>query len=133
MSVTYKLLSSKLIQQITYFSDGHFQIRYNHWCPACKEIHQFAVEQPFNNGAKWTWNNDPVRPHFSPSMNITCGPWFKDNEDTVGTVEVCHYFLHHGILRYLSDCTHEFAGKEIELPEIPKHILLSSNLWRKDD
>lgn len=32
---------------------------------------------------------------------------------------VCHLFVTDGKIIYCSDCTHEYAGKSIDLPDIP--------------
>ena len=31
--------------------------------------------------------------------------------------ERCHSFIRDGKIQYLNDCTHEFAGKTVELPD----------------
>lgn len=86
----------------------------HHWCPACKELHPFAVDKPFSNGARWTWNGKTDKPTFSPSMNITVGPHGEEKR-----IERCHYWLRDGRIQYLPDCTHEMKGKTIDLPPIP--------------
>lgn len=85
-----------------------------HWCPACKEPHDFAVELPFTNGAKWTFDGNHDKPTFSPSMLITIGS---------DPPQVCHYFLREGIIEYLGDCTHELKGHKVPLPDIPAEIV----------
>jgi len=84
-----------------------------HWCPACKEPHDFAVDQPFNNGAKWSFDGDVDRPTFSPSMNVRTGP-MPD-----GHLDVCHYFLKEGRIQFLGDCTHDMKGQTVDLPDLP--------------
>ena len=88
-----------------------------HWCPACNELHPFAIDKPFYNGAIWSWNGNVEKPTFSPSMNITDGPYPEN-----GRIERCHYFIKEGRIEYLNDCTHEFKGKTIDLPTIPEVI-----------
>ena len=85
-----------------------------HWCPGCKEMHVFYVTRPISKGARWTWDGNTVKPTFSPSMNISCGPW----DD--GTVDRCHYFLRGGMIQFLGDCTHELRGQTVALPELPQ-------------
>lgn len=102
-------ISSKLVRR-----EGYHEVpTLTHWCPACSELHDFAVERPFSNGAGWSYDGNAARPTFTPSMNIVVGP-FPD-----GHKKVCHYFLKAGMLEYLSDCTHALAGKTIELPDLP--------------
>ena len=70
------------------------------WCPACRRLH-FTDE-------RWGWNGDPVKPTFDGSI-LTWGgrdPNYR-----------CHSFLTDGVWNYLSDCSHEYAGKS--LPAIP--------------
>ncbi len=80
-----------------------------HYCPGCKSLHTFAVDRPFDNGARWTWDGCIDAPTFSPSMNV--GPGW------------CHYFLHNGQIEFLSDCKHELAGKTVPLPDLPDWAL----------
>jgi len=86
-----------------------------HWCPACKELHGFWVDKPNpDNGARWTFDGNLDVPTFNPSMNIRAEFAPED-----GGPFVCHYFLKNGVIQYLNDCTHEMAGKEIPLPDLP--------------
>lgn len=85
-----------------------------HWCPACEVAHAFAITIPFHNGAKWSWNNDPLLPTFSPSMNISIGPYPPD-----GKIDRCHYILTDGMISFCEDSTHKLSGKKVHLPMIP--------------
>lgn len=62
-------------------------------CPGCDCLH-YADE-------RWQWNGSLDKPTFTPSI----------------VVEGCHSFVTDGKIRYLSDCTHQLAGREIELPD----------------
>ena len=84
-----------------------------HFCPGCNQMHLFAIEKPFNNGAQWTWNGDVNKPTFHPSMNIVDRGIEGDMHSS------CHYWLKEGKIQYLSDCTHKLKGKTIDLPKIP--------------
>ena len=90
--------------------------QYVHYCPACKQIHPIAVDLPFSNGAKWSFNGDPERPTFSPSVN-------NMTEYQPGKRHVCHYFIREGMIDYCGDCTHDLAGKKVPLPPIPDSVL----------
>lgn len=79
-------------------------------CPACDQEHLYAVGTPFSNGHQWTFNEDLFNPTFLPSMNITWGM----HPDPPRR---CHFYVRNGRIEYCSDCTHEFAGKVIELPK----------------
>jgi hypothetical protein len=103
--------------------DGHTARGYAHWCPACQSMHAFAVDAPFSNGAKWTFDGNIERPSFSPSMNIRIGryadPEFVD-EDNLSSV--CHYFLQGGVLKFCGDSTHALRGQSVPLPELPESL-----------
>lgn len=58
----------------------------------------------------WGWNGDVYNPTFTPSI-LTRMPWGAD-----GHVIVNHVFVRNGLIQYLGDCTHEYAGKTMELP-----------------
>lgn len=87
---------------------GYFANCYGHYCPACNEMHPFAVERPFNNGARWEFNRNFNKPTFTPSMNI---------------VRHCHYFLTDGKIIYCEDSPHRMRGQTIDLPPIPQEII----------
>lgn len=109
------ILSAKLLRITDEHGEGFSTI--SHWCPACKELHDFAVDKPFRNGSRWNWNLNPIDPTFTPSMNIKIGP----RPD--GRTFVCHYFLKAGVIEYLSDCTHGLASTTVPLPCIPEAVL----------
>lgn len=112
----YSRIGAKILRRVGYYGfDGH--ATHAHWCPACKEMHDIAVEQPFRNRASWSFNGDGDKPTFSPSINIAVGP-FPD-----GRVERCHYFVREGRIEYCGDCTHEMAGKSVDLPDVPEEVL----------
>lgn len=82
-----------------------------HWCQGCECTHAIAVEKPFSNGAKWTFNGNMDLPTFSPSVKTWWQRWGKPH--------VCHYFLTNGKINYLSDTTHKFSGQTVDLMDLP--------------
>ena len=94
---------------------------YAHWCPGCDEMHIFAVDQPFTNGAKWTFDGNVDAPTFSPSMNIRTGPrpMVPIGRPDAGRIDVCHYFLKGGLIQFLGDCTHALKAQTVPLPDLP--------------
>jgi Family of unknown function (DUF6527) len=102
MSMT-SILSPKLIRR-----EYGTLILHEHWCPGCRAIHQIAVEQPFRNGARWTWDGDVASPTFSPSVNVEPGSPYQ-----------CHYFIRAGRLEFCGDSHHALAGQVVDLPDIP--------------
>lgn len=109
-------MAIKLSDHLIQFEPGkpYAQRMLAHWCPACEELHPFSCEIAQRNGAKRTWNGDAYFPTFHPSMNIRIGP-FED-----GHFEVCHYWLKAGVIEYLGDCTHGWAGMKVAVPVIPE-------------
>lgn len=86
---------------------------WGHYCPGCKSIHEIAVEKPFPNGARWSFNGSLDSPTFTPSINIG---WATSE----GAPKRCHYHLTAGQIKYLGDCTHELRGQTVPLPDIPE-------------
>lgn len=91
---------------------------YMHWCPGCKSRHQINTDAPNHNGAKWSYNGNPERPSFVPSVHISIGPW-SDGEVDHPKTTTCHYFITDGSIMYCPDSAHEFAGQTLELPDFP--------------
>lgn len=102
--------------------DGHTAQGYAHWCPACEEMHAFAIDTPFRNGAQWTFDGNVECPTFNPSMNIRTGPrpTVPIGRPDAGQIDVCHYFLHGGVLKFCADSTHALAGQDVPLPPLPE-------------
>lgn len=80
---------------------------YLHWCPGCSHAHPIAVDKPFENGARWTFNLDAERPTFAPSINC---------------VGQCHYFITDGQIIFCSDSKLALAGKAVTLPDWPADL-----------
>ena len=54
----------------------------------------------------WTWNGSLEKPTLKPSI-LT-----RTNEHR------CHTFINDGKVQFLGDCSHEFAGKTLDLLEV---------------
>lgn len=80
---------------------------YHFYCIGCKMHHGVWTTPSSFNGAVWTFNGDVKNPTINPSIRVRHGQ-----------NQVCHSFITEGKIQYLSDCTHEYAGITIELPEI---------------
>ena len=78
-----------------------------HWltfyCPGCEENH--FIDN------RWTFNNDFVKPTFSPSLLVKWQRGIDKKEN------ICHSFIRDGKIQFLNDCTHELAGKTVDLEE----------------
>lgn len=111
-----------------------------YWCQGCKHRHQVFVGE--GGGPRWGWNGDVERPTFTPSVLVTgsgltakgladADAWFAagcprpdDGQaphfETAPTV--CHTFITNGRVQFLGDCTHEFAGQTLGLPDLPEAL-----------
>ena len=93
------------------FVDGDVPVGYHFWCPGCKMGHAVYVDRPSAvNGARWTFNGDMEKPTFTPSLLVRF--------PRAGKIEVCHSFVRLGQIMYLTDSTHELAGKTVDLVDI---------------
>lgn len=95
-------------------------------CPGCQMSHVVYTDDYLGSyPARWSWNGDAERPTFSPSILVLYSRWeppaSQENPNPGQQIEVehvCHSFVTDGRIQYLSDCTHELAGKTVELPDI---------------
>jgi hypothetical protein len=78
-------------------------------CPGCNHMHQLNTRP---DGPRWTYNNDPDKPTFSPSILY----WYDKPDNTKF---VCHSFVTDGRIQFLGDCTHELANQTVDIPEWP--------------
>ncbi len=104
------------------------------YCPACKRPHMVSLDM-------WTWDGNIETPAFSPSVLVTSGHFdsnfkqgdpcwctyneeHKEPDDSLNkfTCNRCHSFIIEGKIQYLPDCTHEYAGQTIELPDLPEYL-----------
>jgi len=76
-------------------------------CPACGFLHW--VDE------RWTFNGSVDAPSFQPSVKVTKTP-FESPEQT------CHFYVTNGVIIYQTDCTHDFRGKQLVLPEVDREI-----------
>jgi hypothetical protein len=89
-------------------SIGGSEIYASFLCPGCKYGHEIRVNSGPQDGHRWGWNGDLVRPTFTPSILHRAG----------GAI-VCHSFVADGNIQFLADCTHELAGKTVPLVPRP--------------
>ncbi len=89
-------------------------------CPGCQKYHSVAVDEPFSNGARWTWNGSLESPTFTPSVLVRypANPEAEEEFKEWRTERQCHSFVTDGQIQFLGDCTHELAGQTVPLPEM---------------
>lgn len=100
---------------------------YRHWCPGCKNAHDFYVGVPApRTNARWLFLNGNLQnPSFHPSMSISVGPYVdqEDPSDNIEKTVLCHYILTAGVINFLGDCQHELKGQQVILPDFPEHAI----------
>ncbi len=92
---------------------GPFAPNYMFYCPGCKMQHGVWINPDKNDiGASWGWNGDLEKPTITPSILVTMGT------DDPAIKLRCHSYVRNGMIEFLSDCTHELAGKTVEMHEV---------------
>lgn len=88
-------------------------VQYVFYCPGCKSTHRYDVVIGDGCvGPVWSFNENPEAPTFTPSLV------YKSTAKT--HTETCHLYVIDGNIQYLTDCTHELAGKTIPMIEWKK-------------
>lgn len=98
-------------------------------CPGCEGGHAVPVSGP----RAWGFNGDLVKPTLTPSVlcngtRLTAAGradydvWAAANyphRDAEFDHEplICHTFVKEGMIQFLSDCSHKFAGQTVEVPD----------------
>lgn len=105
------------------------------FCPACQCGHGLAVGR--NEGPSWLFNGNQERPTFSPSLLVQSvanppldpetndfkrgpdGAYLKGPDGRLlGAKDVrCHSIITDGRISFCTDCTHELAGQNVDLPD----------------
>lgn len=96
--------------------DGYFI----YWCQGCNKHH--GVWTSNNSNPRWDWNGSLEKPTFSPSL-LHRGVTYEKNERGIPDLKtmkemVCHVFITDGKIQYLNDCTHELAGRTVEMQHL---------------
>lgn len=75
-------------------------------CVGCDGGHAIPVSGP----RKWNWNGSLDKPTVTQSILVNRG---RANQ----TQPTCHSYITDGKIRFLADCSHQFAGQTVELPD----------------
>lgn len=87
---------------------------YGFTCPGCKCDHSYVTQRDASYpGPVWEFNGNLESPTFKPSLLVNGNPKYLNP-----TTPRCHLFLTDGVIDFLSDCAHEFAGKKYPLPDL---------------
>lgn len=94
-------------------------------CPGCAGdggtgLHMLPVNATDSAGRpKWTWDGNLEAPTLDPSILTRWGPSEKNN--------VCHSYLRNGVIEFLDDCTHVYAGQHVPLSPLPDWVVHESD------
>ena len=93
----------------------------NYWSVDCSASGSIDIPKD----GRWAFNGDYERPTFAPSMNETRGKAGQSHADFEADPHPWrnHVFIRDGFIEYLSDCTHEWAGKRVEIEPIPIELI----------
>lgn len=102
-----------------------------YWCQGCNGAHVIY----HGAGHPWTWDGNLEAPTFSPSVLIRTGHYSDrpeplpdgrcswcveaETEGHATMCSLCHTFITAGMVQFLSDCTHQYAGQLLALPDLP--------------
>ncbi len=110
---------------------GQSTTGYAFLCPGCNELHRVTITP-----GRWTFNGNSESPTFNPSVLVRgrkmtpkgeadhqawldagC-PGLGDGRSFDSVETRCHSFVCDGRIQFLSDCTHDLAGKTVDLPDV---------------
>ncbi len=80
-------------------------------CVGCKGLHSIATDK--SSPQVWDFNCNFEKPTFNPSLLVQ-----YPNYGEIGFTKKCHSFIRNGEWQFLSDCTHELAGKTVPMIDI---------------
>ena len=97
-------------------------------CPGCDALHVVRTQDATGVGPQWRWNGSFTAPTLEPSVRTTTGHYVTREKqsgwcDQSGGTEpcdctCCHSFVRDGRIQFLNDCTHQYAGQTLPLPDI---------------
>lgn len=92
-------------------------------CPGCGRVHSVYTQHtdPSITGPRWTFNDDMDHPVLHPSL--ACHYHEEGVSAPGATDKVCHSYVgcngaQPGQIIFLGDCTHQHAGKIMDLPDL---------------
>jgi Family of unknown function (DUF6527) len=98
------------------------------YCPGCEHHHVFIIFRGTGDGGiTWQFDGNELKPTFSPSLLNNA----KNNPYHVPHMPVCHLFLRNGVIDFLSDCTHSYAGKKVALEQLAEIVAKANAVDRE--
>jgi hypothetical protein len=89
---------------ITYSNPNNTEKGIMWLCPGCGEYHSVPTE---GHQASWKFDGNMDKPTLSPSVRVRGGSSSPDY--------CCHFFIRKGIAEFCGDCSHDNAGKKMEV------------------
>ena len=88
-------------------------------CPGCNASHSINTEDEGYPHPIWSFNNNVDKPTISPSLLVRypANPNATDDFKEWRKERICHSFIKDGNIQFLGDCTHDLAGKTVEIPD----------------
>lgn len=93
---------------------------YLFYCPGCKRHHVYYTNECEKCNVHWNFNGDWSKPTFSPSLLNRWGKYVDPNYEGEYS-GICHLFMVNGQLQFCADCTHELAGKIVDMLTLDKY------------
>lgn len=97
------------------------------WCPGCAAqpqkssgLHSLPVTGDGSKRPTWDWNGELEAVTLNPSI-LT-----HFNYGDPPTAYVCHSYLRNGQWEFLTDSTHDLAGKKVPMGPLPDWIVRPS-------
>lgn len=90
-------------------------------CPGCNQRHWINdKETEPKSGPVWEFNGNYEFPTVIASVLVRwpANPNATEEFKEWRKERICHSFITDGNIQFLSDCTHKFAGKTVELQDI---------------
>lgn len=99
------------------------------YCAGCDYNHIIYTDEADlpDYHAKWSFDGNMRAPTFKPSLLCRTGhhvrgmPQPPDCDycgDDSDACTICHSFIRNGKIEYLSDCTHDLAGKTVDMVDV---------------
>ena len=90
---------------------GEVQVMFH--CPGCGGTHAYwLAHPPPKTQPIWEFDGNIQAPSWTPSLRI-------QSMSRKEKPYICHLYVRNGQIEYLSDCTHELAGKTIPMQLYP--------------
>lgn len=126
---------TKMLSPILAHVTGYDCTALSFWCPGCGEEH--IVWTGRDSHPVWSYNGDPNKPTFRPSLLVTTGHYVTErankdlcwctynaeHSDDPGPACVrCHSWITDGKIQFLEDSTHALAGQTVDIPPFPERF-----------